>query len=130
MIIKKIVSEKVPLPIGPYSQAVKVDNLIFLSGQLPNVPGEKDLIKGDINKEAEQVLKNIKSILEDNESSLDNVVKTTIFLKDLNDFQKVNEVYKKFFNNGILPSRSCIEVNKLPMDARIEIESIAIVKDS
>lgn len=121
-----IVSEKAPGAIGPYSQAVKFENLIFVSGQIPVNPESGEISK-DIKEQAAQSMANIKNILEEAGASLDDIVKTTIFVKDLSNFETVNEVYKSFFSNTY-PARSCVEVSKLPKDAGIEIEAIAAIK--
>ncbi|BBE31580.1 endoribonuclease [Tepiditoga spiralis] len=117
--------EGVPQPIGPYSISNIFENLIFLSGQLPVENGE--LIKGDIKKETELIIKNIKTILETAGSSLDCVLKTTVFLKNMDDFGDMNEIYGKYFKNNP-PARSAIQVAKLPKDSDIEIELIAYKK--
>ncbi|PJI09557.1 MULTISPECIES: RidA family protein [Clostridium] len=122
---KKIVSTKnAPGAVGPYSQAVKAGNLVFVSGQISLDPLTGELIKDDIGKAAERSLENVKAILEAAGTSLDNVVKTTVFVKDMNDFAAVNEVYAKYFKKD-MPARSCVEV-KLPKDALVEIEVIAL----
>ena len=125
--IKKeiIKTKKAPLTIGPYSQAIKVGNLLFISGQISINPETNKFIDSNIEKQTEQVLKNIKSILEAANSSLRNVVKVTIYLINMDDFLLVNNIYSKYFGES-LPARSCVEVSKLPKDANIEIETIAI----
>lgn len=115
-----------PGAIGPYSQAVKVGNLIFTSGQIPLNPANGELVNDDIRKAAAQSLENIKAILEEAGSSLEKVIRTVVFLKDINDFAAVNEVYAEYFTENY-PARSCVEVAKLPKDAKIEIEVIAVV---
>ena len=112
----KINTENAPKAIGPYSQGIKCGNLIFTSGQLP--------IKTDVKEATRQSIENIKAILEEGGSSLDNVVKVVIYLKDLGDFLIVNEVYSEYFNEN-LPARSCFQVARLPMDSVIEIEAIS-----
>lgn len=122
---KKIVStNKAPLPVGPYSQASIYGDMIFLSGQIPMDPDTNELIRGNIEKECEQVLNNIKSILVEAGSSLESVLKVTIYLTDMGDFPKVNDVYKKFFPKDP-PARACVQAVKLPLDARIEMDVIA-----
>lgn len=116
-----------PAAIGPYSQGIKAGNFIFTSGQLPIDPKTGDLINNDIKAAAKQCLENIKAILESGGSSLDDVVKTTVFLKDLNDFSSVNEVYAEYFKEK-MPARSAFQVARLPKDALIEIEAIAIAR--
>jgi len=122
--MKKILNRKnAPAPIGPYSVAVEFDKLIFISGQIPlDVNGS--MTEGGIKEQTGQVLNNIKTILDDNGSSVENVLKTTVFLKDLNDFNEMNEEYSKFFTSNP-PARSTVEVSRLPKDVLIEIETIA-----
>ncbi len=121
----KIQTNNAPKAIGPYSQAIKVNNMLFISGQLGVDPSTNILEEG-IENQAIQAFKNINAILEASSLSLDNVCKTTVFLKDLNDFNLVNEIYKKYFLNN--PARSCLEVSRLPKGALIEVEAIAIVE--
>ncbi|MEG1002238.1 RidA family protein [Clostridium sp.] len=120
-----IKTKNAPEAIGPYSQAIRVGDMIYTSGQIPLVPGTKDLIT-EIKAATKQSLSNIKGILEEAGTSMDKIIKTTVFVKDLNDFAAVNEVYGTFFQ-GEPPARSCVEVAKLPLDAPVEIEVIAIV---
>jgi len=117
-------SDKVPPPIGPYSVAVNIENFIFTSGQ---IPADKDgnLIEGGIKEQTEKVLENLKAILEDNGSSLKDVIKTTVFLKDMNDFAAMNEIYARYFPLDTAPARSAIQVARLPKDVMVEIELIA-----
>ena len=115
------------MAIGPYSQAIKSGNLLFLSGQISINPETNEFIDGDIKKETEQVLKNIEAILEAGGSSLEDVVKATIYLQDIKDFASVNKIYSKYFEDS-LPARVCVEVSNLPKDAKIEIEVIAKVQ--
>lgn len=125
---KQIINtKKAPAAIGPYSQAVRVGNLLYTSGQLPINPENGELIKDDIKKAAEMVLENAKAILEEAGTSLDKVVKTLVFVKDMNDFAAVNEVYGKYFTDNY-PARSCVQAAKLPLDAPLEMEVIAIVE--
>ena len=125
--MKEIIStDKAPAAIGPYSQAVKVGNLLFTSGMIPIDPATNTLVEGEIEVQAEQALTNIKNLLEASGSSTDKVVKTVVFIKDMNDFAKVNEIYAKYFT-GNYPARSCVEVARLPKDVLIEIEAIAEV---
>ena len=124
---KEIIStKKAPAAIGPYSQGVKFENLIFVSGQIPVNP-ETGEVSEDIRKQAAQSMTNIKNILEADGASLDDVVKTTIFIKDLSNFAAVNEVYASFFS-GSYPARSCVEVSNLPKGVGLEIEVIAVIK--
>lgn len=122
--MKVIQTQKAPAAVGPYSQAIEVNGLIFTSGQLPTIPESGELINDDIKKATARSLENIKEILQEAGSSLDKVVKVNIFLKDMNDFSSVNEVYSKYFTTN-KPARSCVEVSKLPKDGIIEIEAVA-----
>ena len=119
-----IKTEKAPVPIGPYSQAVKAKGFIFVSGQLPIDMPSGELIIGDINKETELALTNIKSILEAAGSSLEKVVKVTVYLKDMADFPQMNETYGRFFTENP-PARAIAEAARLPKDVSVEIECIA-----
>jgi 2-iminobutanoate/2-iminopropanoate deaminase len=121
---KEIISTKnAPQAIGPYSQAVKTGNLMFISGQIPLNPETGDLVSGSIEDEANQVLKNIKSICEAAGNSLEDIVKITIFLTDLDNFATVNEVMKEHFSEPY-PARATIEVSGLPLGVNVEIEAI------
>jgi len=121
---KEIIStENAPQAIGPYSQAVKTGNLIFISGQIPLNPSTGDLVSGSIEDEANQVLNNLKSICEAAGYSLEDVVKITIFLTDLSNFASVNEVMKKHFQEPY-PARATVEVSGLPLGVNVEIEAI------
>ncbi len=125
---KKIINtEKAPAAIGPYSQAVQVGNLVYTSGQLPIDMETKELVKDDVKKAAEMCLKNAKAILEEAGTSLDKVVKSLVFVRDMNDFAAINEVYGKFFTENY-PARSCVQAAKLPLDAPVEMEFIAIIE--
>src|SRR5665648_124662 len=119
-----IISKKVPATIGPYSSALKIGNLVFVSGQLPIDPVIGEIVKGEIEAQARRSLENLKAVLESYSVGLENVVKTTIFLKDMNNFSRVNKIYGEYFT-GQFPARSCVEVSRLPKDAHIEIEAIA-----
>lgn len=125
--IKKeiIKTQKAPSAIGPYSQAIKVGDLLFVSGQISINPETNEFIDGDIKIQTEQVLKNIKAILEAGNSSLGDVVKVTIYLKDMADFTLVNKIYSKYFESS-LPARATVEVSNLPKGAKLEIDAIAI----
>lgn len=126
--MKRVVStDKAPAAIGPYSQAIVVGDLIFTSGQIPIDPATGELVEGGIEAQATQSMENVKNILAAEGLTFDNVVKTTIFLKDMNDFAKVNEIYGKYFSSEP-PARSCFQIGKLPKDAMIEIEVIAHLK--
>ena len=119
-----ILSKNVPAAIGPYSPALKVGNLIFASGQIPIDPKTGEMTEGDIEAQARRALDNLKAVLEPYSIGLENVIKTTIFLKDMNNFSRVNKVYGEYFKEKF-PARSCVEVSRLPKDAEIEIEAIA-----
>lgn len=123
---RNIATDKAPLPIGPYSQAVVNDAYVFVSGQVPFNPQTGELIEGDIALQTERVLLNISAILSEAGTSLDHVVKTTVFLVDMNDFVSMNEAYGRYFKT-VPPARSTVEVARLPRDARIEIEVIAAI---
>lgn len=120
-----IATENAPGAIGPYSQAVQIGEVVYTSGQLPVNP-TTGLIPEDVKEQTKQSLENVKAILEAAGTSMDKVVKTTVFIKDMNDFAQVNEVYGQFFA-APFPARSCVEVARLPKDAKVEIEVIALV---
>lgn len=123
--MKKIVATKeAPQAIGPYSQAIKAGGFVFVSGQIPLVPATGEMVQGGIEVQTEQVLKNLAAILKAAGSSLDAVVKTTVYITNIADFAKVNEVYAKFFVKDC-PARVCVEVSNLPKSALIEIDVIA-----
>jgi 2-iminobutanoate/2-iminopropanoate deaminase len=121
-------TEAAPAPFqgAPYSQAIKVNGFVFVSGQLALRPGDKELSGGDIGAQTEQVFANLRAILEEAGSSLDNLVKTTVFLQNLDDFAGMNEVYSKHVGDRP-PARSTVEVAKLPSGALVEIEAVALV---
>jgi 2-iminobutanoate/2-iminopropanoate deaminase len=119
---------KAPAAIGPYSQGVKVGPFIFTSGQVPFIPATGELLEGDIQDQTRQSLENIKAILEEAGTGLENVVKTTVFLKDMEDFSRVNEVYAQYFTEN-QPARSCVEVARLPKDVSVEIEVVAYIPE-
>ena len=121
-----IQTEKAPKAIGPYSQAIQAGNFLFLSGQIPLDPKTGELVKGDIQQQTRQVLENIKGVLESQGLGMEDIVKVTIFLKDIPNFSQVNEIYSTYFPSSP-PARSTVEVAKLPRDAEIEIEAIALV---
>ena len=123
---KIVATKKAPAAIGPYAQANIVGNLIFTSGQISLIPETGALVEGGIEEQTRQVFANLKAILEEAGSGLDKVIKTTCFLKDMNDFQVVNEIYGGYFE-GDYPSRSAIEIARLPKDCLIEIEAIAYI---
>lgn len=129
MKLTAINSEKAPEPVGPYSQAIQSDRIIFCSGQIGLDPKTNKLVTGGIEAETKQVLENLLKVLEAAGSSKNHVVQTTIFIADMNDFSKVNEIYANFFNGEIKPARQTIEVSKLPKGALIEISCIGVLKD-
>lgn len=121
-----ISTDKAPAAIGPYSQAVKVGNFIYTSGAIPVNPETGEVVAGGVAEQAEQALKNVAAVLAGAGTGLERVVKTTVFIKNMNDFAAINEVYKKFFTSAY-PARSCVEVARLPKDVLIEIECVAVV---
>jgi 2-iminobutanoate/2-iminopropanoate deaminase len=121
-----ITSDNAPKTVGPYSQAVRVGNLVFLSGQIPLDPASGQLVEGSIQHQTERVLENMRAVLEAAGLTFDNVVKTSVFLKSLTDFPHMNEVYARYFPSNP-PARSTVEVSRLPRDVSIEIDAIAVV---
>jgi 2-iminobutanoate/2-iminopropanoate deaminase len=124
--IETVVTDRGPKAIGPYSQAIRANGFLFVSGQIPLDPKTQQLVDGNISAQAERVLENLKGILESAGSSLGRVVKTTVFLADMNDFTVMNEVYSRYFTANP-PARSTVEVSKLPRNVRVEIDVIALV---
>ncbi|WP_459503776.1 RidA family protein [Bacillus sp. C1] len=124
--MKVVQTNQAPQAIGPYSQGVIVNNMFYSSGQIP-LTVDGDLVTGDIKVQTEQVFQNLKAVLEEAGASFNTVVKTTVFLKDMDDFNDVNEVYGTYFSVH-KPARSCVQVVKLPKDVSVEIEVIALVK--
>jgi 2-iminobutanoate/2-iminopropanoate deaminase len=123
--MKEIVeTSRAPQAIGPYSQAVRAGNLVFASGQIPTDPATKEFVAGGIAEQTEQVLKNLKAVFEAAGVRMDQIVKTTVFLADMNDFTAMNEVYGKYFSENP-PARATVEAARLPRDAKVEIEAIA-----
>ena len=120
-----IATERAPQAIGPYSQAVRVGNLVFASGQIPIDPKTKEFVSGGIAEQTEQVLKNLKAVFEAAGAGLDQIVKTTVFLADMNDFTAMNEVYGKYFGQNP-PARATVQAARLPRDAKVEIEAVAV----
>lgn len=120
-----IKTDKAPAAIGPYSQAIAVGDMIFTSGVIPIIPETGELETGDIKAQATQAIGNLINLLEAADSNAEAVVKTTVFIKDMNDFAAVNEVYATFFTDNY-PARSCVEVARLPKDVLIEIEAVAL----
>lgn len=127
MKIKEIKTDKAPAAIGPYSQAIQISKLVITSGQLPMDPATGEIIAGGIEEQARQVFENLAAVLGASGTSLANVVKTTVFLKDLGDFAAVNNIYGSYFSQPY-PARSCVEVARLPKDVLIEVEAIATTK--
>lgn len=124
--MKEIIStENAPGAIGPYSQAVKTDNLVFCSGQIPIDPVTGEFVSQDVAEQTHQVLKNLVAVLEAAGTNLNNVVKTTVFLADMNDFTTVNNIYAEYFNEN-KPARATVQAARLPRDARVEIDCIAV----
>ena len=119
-------TDKAPGAIGPYSQAVKTDSMVFVSGQLAFDPATGELVTDDIKTETRQAMTNLKAILEAAGSGLEKVVKTTLFIKNMDDFPLVNEVYGEFFG-GNYPARACVEVARLPRDANFEVEAVGLI---
>ena len=119
-------SDKAPAAIGPYSQAIKWGNMLFTSGQIPLDPASGRVVEGGIKAQTKQALENLKQVLIAGGASLENVVKTTCFLDNMNDFAQFNEVYAEYFKNSP-PARSCVAVDRLPKDVLVEIEAIAVV---
>jgi 2-iminobutanoate/2-iminopropanoate deaminase len=125
---KKILTQNAPAPIGPYSQAMLVDGkFLYTAGQIAIDPKTGSLVPGDVKAQTRQVIKNVEQVLLAGRSSLTSVFKTTVFLKDMNEFNAMNEVYGEFFS-AIAPARSTVEVARLPRDAKVEIEAVALVE--
>lgn len=121
----KISTDKAPQAIGPYSQAVKIGGLVFISGQIPVDPGTGRLVEGSIEDQAARVLKNIEAILAKAGLGFSDVAKTTVYLESMDDFAKVNQIYGEYFRGSELPARSAMQVGRLPKGALVEIEAIA-----
>lgn len=120
-----IATDKSPAAIGPYSQAVEVNGVIYTSGMIPVIPATGEIVEGGVEEQTKQVFENLKALLQEADSSLDRVFKTTVFIKDMNDFAAINGVYASYFN-GDFPARSCVEVARLPKDVLLEVEVIAL----
>ena len=124
---KKIIkTDKASLPVGPYNQAVSIGHLIFTAGQIP-LDRQGHMVSGGIKEQTEQVIQNLMAVLSDGGSSLERVVKATVFLKDMNDFPGMNEVYGKYFKNETAPARTTIQVARIPKDSLVEIEVVAYI---
>jgi 2-iminobutanoate/2-iminopropanoate deaminase len=125
--MKEIIStSNAPAAIGPYSQAIKAGNLLFISGQVPLDPATGEVVEGDITVQTRRVLDNVKAILTEAGADFSNVVKTTVFLKDMNDFVPMNRVYAEYYPENC-PARSAVQVGRLPKDVSVEIETIAVL---
>jgi 2-iminobutanoate/2-iminopropanoate deaminase len=124
-----ILTKNAPAPIGPYSQAITASGkMIFTAGQIPIIPATGEIVAGDIKIQTRQAIENLKAILEAGGASLEGVVKTTVFIKDMNEFAAMNEIYGQYFGKS-MPARSTVEVARLPKDVRVEIEAIALLND-
>ncbi|NWJ48088.1 MAG: RidA family protein [Chloroflexi bacterium] len=126
---KAVQTDKAPAAIGPYSQAIRVGNLLFTSGQVPIDPTNGEITGWEIKEQARQVFINIQNLLAAQGCTLANVVKTTVFLRHMSDFPEMNEIYAEFFSGTIYPARSTVEVSRLPKDALIEIETITLIPE-
>jgi 2-iminobutanoate/2-iminopropanoate deaminase len=126
MTLKVIETTKAPKAIGPYSQAIAVEPFLYTSGQIPVIPETGEIAGATIEEQTEQSLKNLKAVVEAGGAKLHSIVKTTVFLKNMNDFVKMNGVYERFFE-GHKPARSTVEVARLPKDCLVEIECVAIL---
>ncbi len=124
---QEVKTDKAPKAIGPYSQAIVANGFVFASGQIPLDPATGELNTGTIEEQTRQVLKNLGAVLEAASSSYDHVVKATVFLQDMNDFSRMNQVYAEFFKPPF-PARASVQVARLPRDVKVEIEAVAIVK--
>jgi len=124
---KRIIkTDKASLPVGPYNQAVSIGNLIYTAGQIPLDPAG-NMVSGGIKEQTQQVLENVKTVIEAGGSTLDKVIKATVFLKDLNDFAGMNEIYSQYFKNANAPARTTIQVSRIPKDSLVEIEVVAYI---
>ena len=126
MFVEVVSTKEAPAAIGPYSQGITVNNMFYSSGQIP-LTAEGELVNGTIEEQTHQVFKNLQGVLKEAGASLESVVKTTVFIKDMNDFGALNDVYGQYFSTH-KPARSCVEVARLPKDVLVEIEVIALVK--
>jgi 2-iminobutanoate/2-iminopropanoate deaminase len=129
MTVKSIIATKeAPAAIGPYSQAIKVGNLIFTSGQIPIDPASGQIVAGGVAEQTARVMANLQAVLTAAGAGLDDVVKTTVYIKDMDGFGIINEVYNRYFTKEP-PARSCVEVARLPKDVLVEIEAVAVVEN-
>ena len=125
--MKKIIeTEKAPAALGPYSQAVLAGDYLFVSGQIPYVPETMTLVSEDVQEQTKQALENVGAILKEAGASFDDVVKASVFIKNMDDFGRINEVYEKYFSKS-KPARACVEVARLPKDVKVEIEVTAYI---
>jgi 2-iminobutanoate/2-iminopropanoate deaminase len=125
-VIETVATDRGPKAIGPYSQAIRANGFVFLSGQIPLDPKTQEVVEGDVAAQTERVLENLKGVVEAAGSSIQRVVKTTVFLADMNDFAAMNEVYSRYFVTHP-PARSTVEVSRLPKNVRVEIDLIALL---
>jgi 2-iminobutanoate/2-iminopropanoate deaminase len=124
--MKKIINTtNAPAPVGPYNQAILIDDTLYVSGQIALDPISMKMIEGSIEEEAKKVMQNIKAILQEVDFSFENIIKTTIFITDMNNFSRVNTIYGEYFDNKTAPARETVEVSALPKNAKIEISAIA-----
>lgn len=124
IIMKKVIStDQAPAAIGPYSQAIEIGNLIFTSGMIPINPATGELVTGSVEAQAEQAFTNLKNLIEASGASMDKVIKTVVFIRDMEDFGKINEIYAEYFPEPY-PARSCVEVARLPKDVALEVEAV------
>ena len=121
-----IQTDQAPAAIGPYSQGIKKNSMVFVSGQIPMDPSTGEIVVGDIQTQTRQVLNNVQAVLKASGATLDDVVKATVFITSMDDFPQVNEVYAEYFKNDP-PARACVEVSRLPKSVQVEIEAIAIL---
>ncbi|WP_024620488.1 RidA family protein [Metaclostridioides mangenotii] len=119
-------TDNAPAALGPYSQAIKSGNMLFVSGQIPLVPATMELVEGDVKAQTAQSLENLKAVLKESGADFSNVVKTTVFIKDMDQFGDINSVYAEYFGDN-KPARACVEVARLPKDVLVEIEAIAML---
>jgi 2-iminobutanoate/2-iminopropanoate deaminase len=124
----EIRTEAAPAPVGPYSQAIRLDELVFISGQIPLDPKTGEIVRADIEEETRQVLANLKAVLEASGSALSCVVKATVYLTDMSLFPRINAVYAEAFDSDPAPARATVEVSALPLGAHVEIDAIAFTK--
>lgn len=123
---KGIFGESGPVAGAPYTPAVRVGDFVFVSGQIPLDPATSRVVEGDFKDQVKQCIRNLAALLKQEGLGLDDVIKTTVFLQDLNDFAALNEVYGPYFNGQVRPARSTVQVARLPLDVRVEIEAIAV----